>query len=331
MWITLLFAIGVFLPLIILVDRTNEKEIPLSEPIPPIIGEKKNDRRRRIFENYSDEDNKYNDDAVYSVIALFSLIIKRDGDIDPREIKVANLYFLKHPRYDIILSYSKQKPSRKCDELLKMYNACPELAHYKQYCKKILARGIYYEAALDLLTALSQVAYSSDGVIGSEMEILDEIAYGLGIMREDWTVLKQKYSTYTEPQKTRRKKETDKTDPDPHKEKNDSSQRHENANEKSNRSKEKSQEERSKQQEQRQERKKKSTTYGYKITQAYNQLGLLSTASEQEIKAAFRLLVKKYHPDHLPSDATDMERKISADQFRQIMEAYDHIRLERGI
>ena len=77
MWITLLFAIGVFLPLIILVDRTNEKEIPLSEPIPPIIGEKKNDRRRRIFENYSDEDNKYNDDAVYSVIALFSLIIKK--------------------------------------------------------------------------------------------------------------------------------------------------------------------------------------------------------------------------------------------------------------
>ncbi len=331
-WITLLLAIGVFFTLMLLIERTQKIEFPPSEPIPPIIGEKKNDRRRRIFENYSNQNNQYSDDAVCSVVALFSLIIQRDGDIDPREIKVANLYFLKHPQYNVILSYSKQKPSRKCDELLKMYNACPELAHYKQYCKKILARGIYYEAALDLLTALFQVAYSSDGVIGSEMEILDEIAYGLGIMREDWTVLNQKYSTYTGPKKRDRKKETDKTDPDPHTEKNNSSQEHEKAKtrEKDNRTKEESQKESSEQQEQKQERKKKSSTYGYRITQAYNQLGLLSTASEAEIKNAYRKLAKKYHPDRLSPDATDLDRKISADQFRQIKEAYDLIRLEKG-
>ena len=77
--------------------------------------------------------------------------------------------------------------------------------------------------------------------------------------------------------------------------------------------------------------KKKSSTFGYKLTQAYNQLGLLTTATESEIKAAFRLLAKKYHPDRLSPDATDMDRKISADQFRQIKEAYDYIRLGRGM
>ena len=42
-------------------------------------------------------------------------------------------------------------------------------------------------------------------------------------------------------------------------------------------------------------------------------------------------MVKKYHPDRLPSDATDMDRKISADQFRLVKEAYDLIRLEKGM
>jgi len=47
----------------------------------------------------------------------------------------------------------------------------------------------------------------------------------------------------------------------------------------------------------------------------YEVLGVAQTASVKEIKASFRLLARKYHPDLNPG----MEGK----RFRQIMEAYD--------
>ena len=145
---------------------------------------------------------------------------------------------------------------------------------------------------MDLLNALFQVAFSSDGVVGSEMEILYGISMELKIKQEDWKVLKQKY-------------ETPKSEETAEKKNNDSSTSSE-------------------------KKEKKKSSYGYKLTQAYNQLGLLTTASETEIKNAYRDLVKKYHPDHLSPDATDLDRKISADQFQRVKEAYDLIRLERG-
>ena len=114
----------------------------------------------------------------------------------------------------------------------------------------------------------------------------------LKIKQEDWNILKQKY-------------ETPKSEETAGKKNNDSSASSE-------------------------KKEKKKSSYGYKLTQAYNRLGLLTTASETEIKNAYRDLVKKYHPDRLPSDATDMDRKISADQFRLVKEAYDLIRLEKG-
>ena len=282
-------------------------DVPNYEPIPPLTGTgRANARRKRIFQG--DYPSGVEDVNVYtsalSVIALFSWVIRKDGEVDHREMSVARLYFKNHPIYRNMLwcrprelrtdpiSGDKCLFSSECMELLRHYNTSRELLRYNLCCRNILKSGIFYEAALDLLNALFQVAFSSDGVVGSEMEILYGISMELKIKQEDWNILKQKY-------------ETPKSEETAGKKNNDSSASSE-------------------------KKEKKKSSYGYKLTQAYNRLGLLTTASETEIKNAYRDLVKKYHPDRLPSDATDMDRKISADQFRLVKEAYDLIRLEKG-
>ena len=315
-----------------------------TEPIPPSINPTvRKNREKKIFSNknyYEIISNEFYYAATLSVIALFSLVIKRDGVVDDRELKVANLYLNTHKRYNILFSYYNQRKKdagqphdtrRRCEEMLKYYNSCANLSHYKQCCENIIKAGIYYEAALDLLNALFQVAYSSDGVINTEREILYGIAQELKIRREDWNELSEKYGFYRADSEERdwrdSARNTNQTKYSQYsyssKGKESSSYTYKNNDGFG----EKYQKQEEKQQ---QEEPKKSASYGYKLTQAYNQLGLLTTASEAEIKSAYRKLVKRYHPDRLSPDATDMERKISTDQFRQIKEAYDLIRLEKG-
>lgn len=260
--------------------------------------------------------------AALSVIALFSWVIRKDGSIGDQEMKVALAYFDRHPIYNDILLYSPKNEGNDpisnsshshmgdCMELLEYYNSCPILLRYEKCCQYIREAGIYYTAALDLVKALCQVAYSSDGVINSEAEILSGIAQKLGIRREGWLNLMRMYGIG---------KNTNQKGKDESSKQNDG-RKSDNAH--------KQEKERSDEQ---QRNQKKSSTFGYKLTQAYNKLGILTTASESEIKDAYRTLVKKYHPDRLSPEATNQERRISTDKFRQVQEAYDYICLERGM
>ena len=263
-----------------------------------------------------------------STVALFSWVIRRDGNIDSREMETARLYFKKNPDLSTFLKHpplnEKEDPVlgierpafTNCMDLLEYYNQCTNLLRYDLCCDNIIR--IYpsnmafshkrnYESISELMKALYQVAFSSDGVIGSELEILHEIAKHLQIPEYEWHNLEEMFGQYQaggkKSKRNRNKRE---------KQKGDSTQQGGSGSEK-------------------QEQTKKSSTFGYKLTQAYNQLGILTTATETEIKSTYRKLVKKYHPDRLSPDATDLDRKISADQFRQIKEAYDLIRMEKGM
>ncbi len=337
--IVFLIAVVIELTVMIIKAKSDPKSEYHSIGETPNI-KKKAIRERQIFFNDDPNDKKLYL-AALSTIALFSWVMRRDGSVDKREMDVANLYFRTHIRYNIILShYLRQKEDpilgqnhytrRRCEELLNYYNSVPRMLSHIQCCENINRADIYYEAAVDLLKALFQVAYTSDGVIGFEKEILYEIAQKLWIKQEDWETLSQKYGFYHKEQQENNKKDYSKNTNrtkysyyDYSKEEKTSSDTYKNFDEFAQNRKN----EESKQQE---EQTKKSSTFGYKLTQAYNQLGLLTTASEAEVKNAYRKLVKKYHPDRLSPDATDMDRKISADQFRQIKEAYDLIRLEKG-
>ncbi len=62
---------------------------------------------------------------------------------------------------------------------------------------------------------------------------------------------------------------------------------------------------------------------------AYKILEIDQNASENEIKKAYRQMVKKYHPDKLV-DMDEAYKKGAKEKFNKVQEAYDKIRRERG-
>ena len=63
---------------------------------------------------------------------------------------------------------------------------------------------------------------------------------------------------------------------------------------------------------------------------SYAILGLDKTASNEEIKSAYRKLVKRYHPDKIRT-LTSAQIEASEEKFREVQKAYEQIQLARGI
>ena len=53
----------------------------------------------------------------------------------------------------------------------------------------------------------------------------------------------------------------------------------------------------------------------------YKILGIERSATDEEIKSAYRRMAKKYHPD-LYSTASEEEKKKAEEQFKKINHAY---------
>jgi DnaJ like chaperone protein len=63
---------------------------------------------------------------------------------------------------------------------------------------------------------------------------------------------------------------------------------------------------------------------------AYAVLGLQRTASDSEIKRAYRKLISQHHPDKL-GDVPDELKRRAEERAREINTAYEKIRAERNI
>jgi DnaJ like chaperone protein len=66
------------------------------------------------------------------------------------------------------------------------------------------------------------------------------------------------------------------------------------------------------------------------LESAFMNLGLNSDASEHEIKAAYRKLAKKYHPDKNINQSEHMKEQAEA-HFVQLTKAYEEIKMAKGI
>ncbi len=62
---------------------------------------------------------------------------------------------------------------------------------------------------------------------------------------------------------------------------------------------------------------------------AYKILEIEKTATVAEIKAAYRTMAKKYHPDKL-QHMDEAYRKGAEDKFRKVQEAYEQLQKEKG-
>lgn len=65
-------------------------------------------------------------------------------------------------------------------------------------------------------------------------------------------------------------------------------------------------------------------------TDPYKVLGVESTATDEEVKKAYRRMAMRYHPDKVENLGEEM-KKNATEQFRAINEAYETIKKERGI
>ena len=63
---------------------------------------------------------------------------------------------------------------------------------------------------------------------------------------------------------------------------------------------------------------------------AYAVLEVSPSASNDEIRAAYRRMAMKNHPDKVATLGPDVQ-KAAAEKFRQVQEAYETIKRERGL
>jgi DnaJ like chaperone protein len=63
---------------------------------------------------------------------------------------------------------------------------------------------------------------------------------------------------------------------------------------------------------------------------AYKSLEIEASATNDEIKKAYRRMAKKYHPD-LVNELGDDVKKSATEKFRSVNEAYEELKKQRGI
>lgn len=73
-----------------------------------------------------------------------------------------------------------------------------------------------------------------------------------------------------------------------------------------------------------------STRYSAPKSDPYKVLGLESSATDEEVKKAYRRMAMRYHPDKVEGLGEEM-KKNATEQFRTINEAYETIKRERNI
>lgn len=66
------------------------------------------------------------------------------------------------------------------------------------------------------------------------------------------------------------------------------------------------------------------------VNWAYTALEISSSATNDEVKKAYRRMAMKYHPDKVANAGEEL-RKQATDKFRGINEAYEHIKKQRGM
>ncbi|MBR0503177.1 MAG: DnaJ domain-containing protein [Paludibacteraceae bacterium] len=244
--------------------------------------------------------------AVESIVQLFVIVTRSDDDVQQKERECVYRYFKEHPQLDVVLG---QSCSFEYDQQL----LNPTNPRYKELVTAIHKTKPNEKAINELACVLFQVAYSCDGIQVEELDVLHRILVLL-IKDKTWVSKLEDYFLYNfnvpdteENVRAREKSRKEK------KEKNRKDRSQQNFESSFNKDFD------------------YKKTQGYASVQAYNTLGLLVSASENEIKSAYRKLALKYHPDRLRGKVSEKDIRSANEKFDTITKAYDLICKERGI
>ncbi len=188
-------------------------------------------------------------DFVVSLLVLIAAVMKADGKIVRSELDYVKAF--------LIHRFGKESAG----EALKMLrDLLKQDIPIQDVCLQI-KRHLDYSSRLELIHLLYGVANADKQVSQSEIKLIDQIAYYLGISSNEQTSIKNMFVSNTE--------------------------------------------------------------------SSYRILGIDSSATDTEVKKAYRTLATKYHPDKVSYLGEDI-KKSAEDKFRKINEAYESIKKERG-
>ena len=66
------------------------------------------------------------------------------------------------------------------------------------------------------------------------------------------------------------------------------------------------------------------------LFRSYTALEIERSATDEEVKKAYRRMAMKYHPDKVASAGEEV-KQTATEKFRAINEAYEEIKAERGM
>lgn len=189
-------------------------------------------------------------DFAVSLLVLISAVLKADGKVVRSELDYVKAYL------------KRQFGADSATEALKMLrDLLKQNIPLEDVCLQLKSR-LDYSSRLELMHLLYGIASADGHIHESEIQIINQIAYYLGISSADQVSIKNMFY--------------------------------------------------------------KSVDSAYKI------LGIESTATDDEVKKAYRKLAVKYHPDKV-SYLGEEFKKTAEEKFRKINEAYDKIKKERGM
>lgn len=189
-------------------------------------------------------------DFGMSLLILIAAVMKADKKVVKSELDYVKSFFVQQFGYDS----SKQA-------LLILRDLLKKDIPVRDVCVQIKA-NMDYSSRLQLLHLLFNLSQADSAINASELGIIEQIANGLGISRNDYMSIRNMFVPETD--------------------------------------------------------------------SAYKILEVESSASDDEVKKAYRQMAMKYHPDKVAHLGEEF-RKTADEKFKAVNEAYERIKRERNI